>query len=251
MTLPQEQHLQEIHDNFVRWQAKPILRQIYYGFYRQIARHVRHDVPGRIVELGSGISNLKNVIPDCLCTDIFPHTWIDQVENAYALTFADNSVSNLILFDVFHHLQYPGTALKEFQRVLALQGRVIIFEPAVSFLGLLVYGLLHHEPLRLFQSIVWFAPQQFAPATASYYAAQGNAMRIFGSTRYHAQLTNWNRLVFERFSAISYIASGGYRRKQMIPDSFFPIMQKIDAICDKFPCVFATRLLIVLEKSFP
>ena len=66
-----------------------------------------------------------------------------------ALTFADESVANLILFDVWHHLEYPGTALAEFQRVLAKGGRLVIFDPAMGLLGRAVYGLCHHEPLAL------------------------------------------------------------------------------------------------------
>ena len=74
---------------------------------------------GSVVELGSGIGNIKEVIPKCLCTDLFPNPWLDYVENAYALSFGSASVSNLILFDVFHHLKYPGTALQEFHRYTA------------------------------------------------------------------------------------------------------------------------------------
>ena len=53
----------------------------------------------------------------CVRTDLFANPWIDQVENAYRLTFGDGEVSHLILFDVFHHLQHPRTALRECRRV--------------------------------------------------------------------------------------------------------------------------------------
>ena len=51
--------------------------------------------------------------------DLFSNPWLDRRENCYAMNFADGSVSHLILFDVWHHLRYPGTALREFHRVLA------------------------------------------------------------------------------------------------------------------------------------
>ena len=51
------------------------------------------------MELGSGIGNIKSVIDSAICTDIFDNPWIDQVENAYRLSFLDNEVSNIILFD--------------------------------------------------------------------------------------------------------------------------------------------------------
>ena len=127
MSLPEEQHNVEIHENLKSWKRKPILQKIYHGFYVQIASYVSQSIKGKIVELGSGIGNLKMLIPNVICTDMFKNPWIDQVENAYSLSFDSDSVSNIILFDVFHHLQYPGTAINEFHRVLNKNGRIVIF----------------------------------------------------------------------------------------------------------------------------
>jgi SAM-dependent methyltransferase len=87
---------------------------------------------GEIIELGSGIGNIQEVIPRCVKTDLFPNPWIDRVENEFQLSCADATVSDLILFDVFHHLRYPGTALQEFRRVLKPGDRVPIFDPYMS-----------------------------------------------------------------------------------------------------------------------
>ncbi|MGB8982984.1 MAG: hypothetical protein WCC12_14005, partial [Anaerolineales bacterium] len=109
----------DLHQDFIQknseyWNRKPLLRILYGDFYRLISKKLS-NVPGhKIVELGSGLGNIKEVIPDCLRTDLFPNPWIDQVENAYKLSFADESVSDLIMTDVFHHLKYPGSALQEF-----------------------------------------------------------------------------------------------------------------------------------------
>src|SRR6185369_16049896 len=99
-----DRHQQEILLNQSFWQKKPILQAIYREFHRLIAARLSGLDRPLIVELGSGIGNIKDVIPACLRTDLFPNPWIDQVENAYALSFADGTVSDLILFDVFHHL---------------------------------------------------------------------------------------------------------------------------------------------------
>ncbi len=115
--------------------AKAALRAVYRNFHELIASRLDRSVPGPIVELGSGMGSIKEVIPECVTTDLFPNPWLDRQENAYQLTFAAGSVSNLILFDVWHHLRYPGTALAEFRRVLAPGGRVIIFDPAISLTG--------------------------------------------------------------------------------------------------------------------
>ena len=98
----------------IHWQRKPLLQRVYRDFYRTIARRLTDRAEGLTVEIGAGIGSLKTLIPECIATDLFPNPWLDQVENAYALTFPDGSVGNLILFDVWHHLQYPGTVLREF-----------------------------------------------------------------------------------------------------------------------------------------
>jgi hypothetical protein len=105
---PVEQHLIEMRLNRDSWGRKAPLRAIYQGFYRLIKEHLRSHTCAETVELGSGIGAIKEVIPECVTTDIFPNPWLDRVENAYALNFADASVGNLILFDVFHHLEFPG-----------------------------------------------------------------------------------------------------------------------------------------------
>ena len=243
------QHNTEIHENMMHWQRKPLLHLVYREFYRQIASFIRADVKGSVVELGSGTGNLKMAVPDCICTDIFPNPWIDQVENAYQLSFADNSVSNLILFDVFHHLQFPGSALNEFGRVLPTGGRVILFEPAMGWLGRLVFGLFHHEPLEMNKEITWKAPKGFDFTSTSYYAAQGNAHRVFNGTEFKKEMAGWKLIELRRYAALSYVASGGYRGRQLYPAALYPLMKTIDSLLSMLPVVFATRMLVVLEKQ--
>lgn len=244
-----EQHNLEIHKNLAYWQQKPLLKVIYDDFYTQITHNLARRNGGKIVELGSGIGNLKMRIPDAICTDLFHNPWIDQVENAYALSFPNGAVSDLILFDVFHHLQYPGLAFQEFGRVLMPRGRVILFEPAVSLLGLFVYGLFHHEPLALHKEIEWNAPEGFDPWASPYYAAQGNASRLFSKNKTIPEQEKWNLLISKKSSALAYVLSGGYSKPQLFPQSLFKGIKQIERLFDRFPVLFATRILVVLEKN--
>jgi SAM-dependent methyltransferase len=244
--IPEGQHNIEIQENLKKWNNKPLLKEIYLEFYKLIASQLNQKIEGKIVELGSGIGNMKMVVPNVICTDIFNNPWIDQVENAYKLSFENESVSNLILFDVFHHLEFPGTALNEFRRVLMKGGRVIIFDPYISLLGLIVYGLFHHEPIGLKQQINWFAKED---QTNNYYAAQGNATRIFGSKKYSDKLTDWEIIKVKNLSAISYVLSGGYSRRQLYPYKLLPFVKFVDKIFGWFPLLFGTRIMVVLEKK--
>lgn len=242
------QHNREIEGNLRAWQKKPLLHRIYRSMHEEIAREIVTGINGQVVELGSGIGNIKEVIPECLRTDLFPNPWLDQTENAYALSFADGSVANLILFDVFHHLRYPGTALQEFHRVLAPGGRVLIYEPSMSLLGRIVFGLFHHEPIALRDDILWKAPDDWSPTDIDYYAAQGNASRIFRRSHIGTQFEGLEVTAVRSYSQFSYVASGGYSRRQLYPSNMYPFMRTVDRVLDTLPGIFATRMLVVLQK---
>jgi len=125
---------------------------------------------------------------------------------------------------------------------------VIIFDPCLSLLGWIIYGAFHREPVGYFRPIEWLPPAGWSPAEIGYYAAQGAAARIFAGRGYKERLEGWNQERMIRLSAISYVASGGYSRRQLYPRSALPLMRRIDSICDRMPLLFATRLLVVLEK---
>lgn len=242
-------HNNEILDNIANWRRKPLLREVYRGFHETIDSHLADRSFGAVVEIGSGVADITEVIPNCIRTDLFQHPWIDHVENAYALSFGNESASNLILFDVFHHLRYPGTALDEFHRVLAPRGRVLIFEPCLSALGWIVYGLLHREPIGIREQIHWEAPDGWEATELDYYAAQGNATRIFVHREVNVGDFGWNVTKVMRLCSISYVASGGYSKPQMVPQRALPIMRRIDRILSCMPRLFSTRLLVILEKT--
>jgi len=241
-------HQDSIQKNSEYWNRKPLLRTLYGDFYRLIAMNLSNLPDSKIVELGSGLGNIHDVIPNCIRTDLFPNPWIDQVENAYQLSFGDTSISDLILTDVFHHLKYPGTALQEFFRVLRPSGRVIMLEPCLSALGMLVYGIFHEEPVALLRNIEWEAPAGWSPDQIDYYAAQGNASRVFLGKRFRQKLISWKNIRTIRLSAIAYAASGGFSKPQLYPTSALPLIRKLEKGLGLMPAFFATRLLVVLEK---
>jgi len=241
-------HQDLINKNHELWNRKPLLQFAYKDLYRLISKQLSNLPEPKIVELGSGLGNIRDVLPNCIRTDLFPYPWIDQIENGYQLSFADESVSDLILSDVFHHLKYPGTALKELHRVLRKGGRVIMLEPCMSLLGLLVYGAFHVEPIAIAKEIKWLAPNGWLPEHLDYYAAQGNATRIFVGNRYRSQLAAWKSIKTIRLSALTYAASGGYSGPQLYPTGMYPVIKSFETILNLFPFLFATRLMVVLEK---
>lgn len=245
-SLPVGQHDVEIQANRRAWERKPRLQAVYRVFHELIASRLDRSVPGLIVELGSGMGAIKDVIPDCVTTDLFPNPWLERQENAYRLSFADGAVSNLILFDVWHHLRYPGTALEEFRRVLGPGGRVIVFDPAISLCGRVIYGLFHHEPIAMSLPITWTAPAGFKPDDADYFAAQGSASRIFWRREAPERLAGWTLLEATPLPSFEYFATGGFSGPQ-VPGA--GLWRLLDRTLRSWPNLFAARLLVVLKKA--
>jgi SAM-dependent methyltransferase len=244
MRPPLEQHQAEIRQNLRSWEAKPLLQKIYTGFYDRIVTLIDERVPGRIVEIGSGIGNLKSCLPRALATDLFPNPWLDLVCDGYELPFHDKSVSHLVLFDVFHHLEAPIVFLQEARRVLVPSGRLILFEPFISTCSLPVYGLLHHEPVAMRQTINL---REDFPRPRAYYAAQGNATRLFFRKEIPGWPAGWNVLHAEAFGCFHYLLSGGFRKPAIYPAAWLDAFRKLDAKLSRWPRVFGARCLIAMQ----
>jgi SAM-dependent methyltransferase len=245
---PTEQHNREIHENRRAWDAKPVLREVYNDLYRRLAQQLAPSSLGQTVELGSGMGNIKKFVPECITTDLFPNPWLDRVENAYALSFQDHSLANLILFDVWHHLEYPANALAEATRVLAPGGRLIIMDPAMSLTGHFVYGLFHHEPLGC-DTVFASAPVTLDEhAKLPYFAAQSSAHRLLEKQEIPQLLDGWRVVDIEWITSFAYLASGGFRGRQLYPAGALPLVRSLDRLLGRWPKLFAARLLVVLTR---
>jgi len=243
-----DQHQKEIQQNLRSWEAKPMLQQVYAGFYKRIVSLIHPQISGAVLEIGSGIGNLKTHLPAAICSDLFPNPWLDLVCDGYELPFAQASISHLVLFDVFHHLEAPRAFLKEARRVLAAGGRLIIFDPYISLMSFPVYGLLHHEP------IAWTKPinnTEIASRPRGYYAAQGNATRLFfrRDGEPHNILQGWRIIHAEAFAAFTYLLSGGYSKPAVYPARLLPAIRALDAKLSRWPRLFGARCLVALTPD--
>ncbi|MDA1273382.1 MAG: class I SAM-dependent methyltransferase [Verrucomicrobia bacterium] len=246
MDRPLYQHQIEIERNREAWFKKPLLREIYSDFYERILSLIDPNAPGRILEIGSGIGNLKRHIPRALCTDLFPNPWLDAVCDGYALPFSDHALSHVVLFDVFHHLEKPQLFLNEAKRVLNPDGKLIIFEPYISLASHCVYGMFHHEPIAFRSQI---DASEIVPPSGEYYAAQGNATRIFFRGEQPSLLEAWSILHAEAFSSFSYLMSGGFSKPALYPKAFFLIFKQLDSFLSHFPKLFGARCLVAMQQQ--
>ena len=246
MTTPLAQHQVEIERNRRAWQNKPLLQTIYARFYQRILALIDVRVPGRIVEIGSGIGNLRSHLPAALATDLFPNPWLDLVCDGYELPFASGTVSHVILFDVFHHLQAPTAFLHEARRVLDPRGAVIIFDPYISGCSYPIYGLLHHEPVG-FRSPINLAGT--SPRPRDYYAGQGNATRLFFRKEQAGWPDGWQVFHAEAFASFSYLLAGGFSKPAMYPIAWLGALERVDRFLSRWPASFGARCLVGLRPG--
>jgi SAM-dependent methyltransferase len=245
MSIPIDRHQVEIQSNRQSWERKPLLRKIYSQFYKEILKHVDDSIPGKVLELGSGIGNLKSHLPGAVTSDLFANPWLDLVCDAYELPFYDGGLSHLVIFDVFHHLEAPFAFLKEARRTLHPGGKVIIFEPFISLLSSPVYGLLHHEPVAFRNTIKL---DDNLPRPRGYYAAQGNATRLF-FRKNNVELSGFKITYKRALSAWAYLLSGGFSKPSVYPEFMFQVVRKLDDSLSLAPSLFGGRCLVVLTAE--
>ena len=243
-----QQHLNEILLNKESWDKKPIVQKIYQSFFERVSAELSPlslTSNRKIVEIGSGMGMLKSRIPDLITTDLFPNPWIDLACTAYSLPFEEDSVSDILLIDVFHHLERPFAFLKEASRVLLPGGRVILLEPFISLTSFPVFEFLHPEPVGKALEISLIDEPPKDPA---YYAAQGNATHIFFNKSADLSHCPLSILKTMSWSCWNYLLSGGFSKSAFYPKYFYHWISVIDKFLSHFPTVFAGRCLVVLEK---
>jgi SAM-dependent methyltransferase len=229
------------------WDNKPLLRRVYNDIYDRIAA-LRVD--GLTLEIGGGIGQFKNRFPDVISTDIQSAPWLDVVADAQKLPFADNSISNIVMVDVLHHVEFPLLFLRDAARVLRPGGRCVMVEPAITWGSTLFYRFFHPEPVRMSVDPL----QEGAPAAGRdpYESNQAIPTLLAGRERGRlAQLIPSLSIVrTDWFSLVTYPISGGFRPWSLLPDRIgryvLAMEKKLEPLLGRF---LAFRLLTVLEKK--
>ena len=231
------------------YQNKKLLKIIYDSYYKKVKKNIYISNNKKILELGSGGGNIKKVIKECITSDQFKSKNIDRIENIYKINFKKNSISNIILIDVFHHLQFPSLALKEIHRVLIKNGKIIMVEPAMGLIPRIVYKIFHYEPNGFNLRIKWNNIPKKIPLSNQYFAAQSIPWRAFFLKELNLR-SRYKIKLIKPFSDFAFLLSGGYSYKAFYPKFLYSLIKLIDKILTSISIkIFSARMLIVLEKN--
>jgi SAM-dependent methyltransferase len=248
---PEENYRDEILLQRAAWERKPVLRQLYQHWYRQIVEKLSPLKP--VVEIGSGSGNFKAFYPECISTDVFQSgPWIDRVMNAERLEFAAEEVGNLVAFDVIHHLQRPLDFLRAAEKALRPGGRLVLCEPAVTPWSRLVYGVCHHERIDLRWDLFGLDGTPPEPDPKHLFANMGIAELLFwrGREKTLAAIPTLRLIEARKFGFVLYPLTGGFSYRRLVPSVGFSTMLRVeDALLRPFAnWLTGMRMLVVLEK---
>ncbi len=206
---------------------------------------------GPTIELGGGSGNFKEFRPDCLSSDISWHPWLDLVADATRLPFADGSVGNLVLFDVFHHLPLTARALAEAQRVLAVGGRMVMCEPYVSWASWPVYRFLHPEPTDCrVRPLDGPDDRPVFEATGAWSSNQAIPTVLFWRDRaaFESRFPLLRIRLRQALSTFVYPLSGGFEKPCLLPRFAWPVAWGIERLTAPLARWIGFRCLVVIER---
>ncbi|NQV83944.1 MAG: class I SAM-dependent methyltransferase [Rhodospirillales bacterium] len=229
------------------WETKPVLRAVYSNYYRKIVSWCRE---GKSLEVGGGSGNLKEFTVDVVSTDIAELPWLDAVANAQTLPFSDASFANIVMVDVFHHIEQPRLFLAEAERVLEPGGRLIMIEPAITVLSGFFFRFFHPEPVDMTADpLAEITPD---PDRQPFDSNQAIPTLLCSRYREHMgqEFPALKLVKIEWFDFIAYPLSGGFRRWSLLPAMAVPGVLKLESLL--LPLIgrwVAFRLLAVFEKA--
>jgi SAM-dependent methyltransferase len=232
--------------NLRQWERKPSLRAVYQDLYRKMANEC---LLGATLEIGGGSGNFKQYRNDVITSDITCAPWLDLVADAQTLPFKLGVFSNIVMFDVLHHVEVPRAFFAEAQRVLIPGGRIILVEPAITPLSWIFYHFVHQEPVDLSADPLL---ERTPNRNKDPYSAN-QAVPTLLVTRHAQRLT----LLFPKLhvchvrwlSLFAYPLSGGFKSWSLIPYSLIaPVLRFEDIVSGVIGRLLGFRVLIVIEK---
>jgi SAM-dependent methyltransferase len=201
-------------------------------------------------QFGGGSGNFKEFAADVLSSDIAFAPWLDLVADAQRLPLAPQSVANIVMFDVLHHIEFPKIFFAEAARVIAPCGRIVMVEPAITPASWPFYRFVHPEPVQM-------GDDPLADGTPDARRDAFDANQAFPSLlvgrfrRRFAELFPMLRLQrTEWLSLFAYPLSGGFQPWSAIPAAWVaPVIKLETALAPLLGRLMAFRMLIVIDVA--
>jgi hypothetical protein len=97
--------------------------------------------------------------------------------------------------------------------------------------------------------VAWGQPISSADTLSrprDYYAAQGNATRLFFRKGNPGWPEGWAVFHRQAFASFSYLLAGGFTKPAVYPRAFLGALERIDHLLTRWPRLFGARCLVGL-----
>lgn len=224
---------------------KPQLDYLYRDWYSQVKSRLSCS-GGKILELGSGPGFIKKYIPDVITSDVrdLPDFDIDLVLDAKNIgTMFAGSLSNIIMINVFHHVNNSTEFLDSVESSLVKGGRVIMVEPSNNLWSRSIYKLHAHEPFNTNQegwNFISNDPMMDSNQAQSWIVFKRDYNK-FSDLYPNLRVIEWANLM-----PITYLLTGGHTIQMPFSTSFVRFVRSLERrFFDKAHGMFS---IIVIEK---
>jgi len=227
-------------------QEKLFLRKLYMDFYGDLKSRIFGDSAKKfLVELGSGGGFIKQVMPNVITSDITGSVPLDIQFSVESIPFKDNSVDAFLLLNVFHHIANPLNCLKEMNRCLKSDGKIIMIEPANTLWRRFIDKNFHHEK---FDTNAGWENSGNGPLTTA-----NGAMPwiIFSRDRalFERGFPTLKIRSIELHTNFRYIVSGGLTYRQLLPSFMYSIIKALEWLTSPLNKYLGFFQTIELEKN--
>lgn len=231
-------------------QKKQMLREVFKEFhhvFRKLELRLLSG-DGTKVELGAGISPMRDSYPEVLATDIIAAPHLDKVVNAEAMDFPDNSVSVIYGQNCFHHFPHPDLFFQELNRVLVPGGGALLLEPYYGPFATFMYKRLFRTEGFDKSYPSWETPV-IGPMNG---ANQALSYIVFFRDKALFQKKYPNlKIVHQEISSnyLKYLLSGGLNFRQLLPDSCTRLVGLLETVLSPLNKWIGLHHTIVILKA--
>lgn len=229
---------------------KPILMDVFREFHQLFDLLDKRFFSGNgtRVEIGAGVSPIRDSYPDVLATDIISGPELDRVLDAENMDFPDGSVRAIFGQNCFHHFPHPNRFFEELERVLVPGGGAILLEPYHGpFAAFLFRRMFHTEgydkDYPLWETPI-SGPMNGANQALSYIIFERDRTKFeqfFPRLRIVHQETCSNYLM--------YLFSGGLNFRQFWPNWAAPLLSLIQKLLSPLNHWLALHHVVVIRKE--
>lgn len=237
----------ELHRKML--EKKRMLREVFAEFHHLFRRLEQQFLSGdgAKVELGAGVSPMRDSYPEVLATDVVDAPHLDKVVNAEAMDFKDQSVKVIYGQNCFHHFPHPDRFFQELNRVLVQGGGAILLEP-------------YYGPFATFLYKRLFRTEGFDKNFSSWDTPVAGPMNGANQALSYIVFVRDRELYEKRFPSLKivrqelagnylkYLLSGGLNFRQILPDSFTGAVGLLEKLISPFNRWFALHHVIIIRR---